>query len=222
MFAHTGVRSSFFFDLHALVFLFPAGLYFCFKRLTDANIFIILYAITSVYFAVRTLSTSASFPLLSPWQGVMVRLMLVLAPIACITSAIAIAGVAKAYMRWVHPDAKPKKVPRVYTDLCHYSVSSFFFLRSVTDASGRRDAADPSRGGVRGGAGTDGPPLLLHLPLHLGHLRGLLLALHRARRQIYRRYSSPSHFTLKSTRPPSHHVANIMKCNFFFFLPRFL
>ena len=36
-------------------------------QLTDANIFVILYAVTSIYFA-----------------GVMVRLMLVLAPIMCI------------------------------------------------------------------------------------------------------------------------------------------
>lgn len=44
--------SSFYFDLQILVFLFPAGLYFCFKQLTDANIFMILYGITSIYFAV--------------------------------------------------------------------------------------------------------------------------------------------------------------------------
>lgn len=50
--------SSFYFDLQILVFLFPAGLYFCFKQLTDANIFIILYGVTSIYFAVSlTLQT---------------------------------------------------------------------------------------------------------------------------------------------------------------------
>ena len=44
--------SSFYFDLQILVFLFPAGLYFCFSKLSDANIFIILYGVTSIYFAV--------------------------------------------------------------------------------------------------------------------------------------------------------------------------
>ncbi|KAH9373748.1 hypothetical protein HPB48_016594 [Haemaphysalis longicornis] len=44
--------SSFYFDLQLLVFMFPVGLYFCFSKLTDANIFIILYGITSIYFAV--------------------------------------------------------------------------------------------------------------------------------------------------------------------------
>lgn len=44
--------SSFYFDLQILVFLFPAGLYFCFMNLTDSNIFLILYGVTSIYFAV--------------------------------------------------------------------------------------------------------------------------------------------------------------------------
>lgn len=84
--------SSFFFDLHLLVFLFPAGLYFCFTKLSDANIFAILYGIFSVYFA-----------------GVMVRLMLVLAPIACVLSSIAVSEILKTYMKWVKPQKKAKK-----------------------------------------------------------------------------------------------------------------
>eukprot|EP01087_Luapelamoeba_hula_P014258 TRINITY_DN4154_c0_g1_i1.p1 TRINITY_DN4154_c0_g1~~TRINITY_DN4154_c0_g1_i1.p1 ORF type:complete len:745 (+),score=118.79 TRINITY_DN4154_c0_g1_i1:102-2336(+) len=86
--------ASFFFDLHCLVFLFPAGLYFCFRKLSDANIFIILYGVTSVYFS-----------------GVMVRLMLVLAPIACILSAIAVATTLQTYMKFVKRPivTKPKK-----------------------------------------------------------------------------------------------------------------
>ena len=48
--------SSFYFDLHVLVFLFPAGLYFCFSKLTDSNIFLILYGATSLYFAVSSFS----------------------------------------------------------------------------------------------------------------------------------------------------------------------
>lgn len=48
--------SSFYFDLQILVFLFPAGLYFCFAKLSDANIFLILYGVTSIYFAVSYFS----------------------------------------------------------------------------------------------------------------------------------------------------------------------
>jgi len=77
--------ASFFFDLHLLVFLFPAGLYFCFSKLTDANIFLIMYGITSVYFA-----------------GVMVRLMLVLAPVACVLGAVAITSTLQTYMKYLN------------------------------------------------------------------------------------------------------------------------
>lgn len=74
--------SSFYFDLQILVFLFPAGLYFCFSRLSDANIFIILYGVTSIYFA-----------------GVMVRLMLVLAPVMCVLSGIAVSHLLSKYVK---------------------------------------------------------------------------------------------------------------------------
>uniref|UniRef100_A0A453DFK1 dolichyl-diphosphooligosaccharide--protein glycotransferase n=1 Tax=Aegilops tauschii subsp. strangulata TaxID=200361 RepID=A0A453DFK1_AEGTS len=70
--------SSFMFDFHILLFLFPAGLYFCFKRLSDATIFIVMYGLTSMYFA-----------------GVMVRLILVAAPAVCLISAIAVSATIK-------------------------------------------------------------------------------------------------------------------------------
>ena len=73
--------SSFYFDLQLLVFLFPVGLYFCFKHLSDTNVFIILYGVTSIYFA-----------------GVMVRLMLVLAPVMCILSGIAMSSMLQRYV----------------------------------------------------------------------------------------------------------------------------
>lgn len=43
--------SSFFFDLHILTMLVPAGLYLCFKDATDAKYFLALYGATAVYFA---------------------------------------------------------------------------------------------------------------------------------------------------------------------------
>jgi dolichyl-diphosphooligosaccharide--protein glycosyltransferase len=76
--------SSFYFDLQILTILFPAGLYYCFTRLTDHNIFIILYGVTSVYFA-----------------GVMVRLMLVLAPVMCIMGGIAVSASLSTYMKYL-------------------------------------------------------------------------------------------------------------------------
>ncbi|OZC10244.1 oligosaccharyl transferase STT3 subunit [Onchocerca flexuosa] len=58
------------------------GLYVCFKELNDHNIFIILYALTSIYFA-----------------GVMVRLMLVLAPVMCILGGIALSSTLSTFMK---------------------------------------------------------------------------------------------------------------------------
>ncbi|EDX16347.1 GD24643 [Drosophila simulans] len=84
--------SSFYFDLQILVFLFPAGLYFCFSKLTDSNIFIILYGVTSIYFA-----------------GVMVRLMLVLAPVMCVLSGIAISHLLAKYIKSVDAGSSSKQ-----------------------------------------------------------------------------------------------------------------
>ncbi|TMW46202.1 hypothetical protein DOY81_008718 [Sarcophaga bullata] len=93
--------SSFYFDLQILVFLFPAGLYFCFSKLSDANIFIILYGVTSIYFA-----------------GVMVRLMLVLAPVMCVLSGIAVSHLLAKYIKSVEAaSSKPVENRRQYKKL---------------------------------------------------------------------------------------------------------
>lgn len=87
--------SSFYFDLQMLVFMFPVGLYYCFNKLTDANIFIIMYGVTSIYFA-----------------GVMVRLMLVLAPVACILSGISVSTILTNYMKNLDVSKKEKKTAK--------------------------------------------------------------------------------------------------------------
>ncbi|CAD6333178.1 unnamed protein product [Miscanthus lutarioriparius] len=67
---------SYFMDINVLAFLIPAGIISCFLPLSDASSFMVLYLVTAVYFS-----------------GVMVRLMLVLAPAACILSGIALSEV---------------------------------------------------------------------------------------------------------------------------------
>lgn len=67
--------ASYFTDIHILVLLLPAGFVACFLPLTDASLFLLLYGLTSVYFS-----------------GVMVRLMLVLAPAACCLGAVAVSS----------------------------------------------------------------------------------------------------------------------------------
>eukprot|EP00158_Paraphelidium_tribonemae_P006055 Partr_v1_DN27646_c0_g1_i1_m65213 putative STT3, subunit of the oligosaccharyltransferase complex, homolog len=72
---------SWFFDLNWLIFLFPAGVYFCFSELKDEHVFVIVYSITASYFA-----------------SVMVRLMLTLTPIVCIAAAIALSKMLDVYL----------------------------------------------------------------------------------------------------------------------------
>jgi len=71
---------TYFFDMHMLVWLAPAGLYFCFQKPTDQNLFIILYCLFAVYFS-----------------GIMIRLMLVLAPVCCILGGIAASETLSTY-----------------------------------------------------------------------------------------------------------------------------
>merc|ERR1712218_743184 len=73
---------SFFFDLHILSCVFPAGLWHCIKNINDERVFIILYAVSAVYFA-----------------GVMVRLMLTLTPCVCVLSAIAFSTLFERYLK---------------------------------------------------------------------------------------------------------------------------
>ncbi|XP_055929783.1 dolichyl-diphosphooligosaccharide--protein glycosyltransferase subunit STT3B-like [Argiope bruennichi] len=73
---------SFFFDLHILVATFPVGLWYCIQNVNDERVFIVLYAITAVYFA-----------------GVMVRLMLTLTPVVCVLSAIAFSQLVELYLQ---------------------------------------------------------------------------------------------------------------------------
>ncbi|KAL4001849.1 Oligosaccharyl transferase STT3 subunit family protein [Acanthocheilonema viteae] len=72
---------SFFFDLHITAAVFPVGLWYCVKNVNDERVFVILYAVTAVYFA-----------------GVMVRLMLTLTPVVCILSGIAFSYTYERYL----------------------------------------------------------------------------------------------------------------------------
>jgi dolichyl-diphosphooligosaccharide---protein glycosyltransferase len=73
---------AYFFDLHLTAYLMPLGLYFCFKQLNDANLFLVTYGIFAAYFS-----------------GVMVRIMLVFAPAAAMLSAIGISASLRFFMR---------------------------------------------------------------------------------------------------------------------------
>lgn len=73
---------AFFFDLEMLIWLFPAGIYMLFETLADHHVFVVIYGIMASYFA-----------------GVMVRLILTLTPVVCVTAAIAMSNIFDAYLR---------------------------------------------------------------------------------------------------------------------------
>eukprot|EP01135_Chromosphaera_perkinsii_P001071 Nk52_evm21s158 gene=Nk52_evmTU21s158 len=77
--------NNFFFDLQVLVALFPAGLCLMFFNMTDVNVFITLYAVTSVYFA-----------------GVMIRLVLTLTPVVCVLAAVALNTILDTFLTGAH------------------------------------------------------------------------------------------------------------------------
>jgi dolichyl-diphosphooligosaccharide--protein glycosyltransferase len=82
---------AFFFDLNFLIWLFPAGVYMCFRDLRDEHVFVVIYAVLSSYFA-----------------GVMVRLMLTLTPIVCVAAAMALSYVLDTYLLIKSPAPQPK------------------------------------------------------------------------------------------------------------------
>ncbi|KAL2406780.1 Dolichyl-diphosphooligosaccharide-protein glycosyltransferase subunit stt3 [Exophiala dermatitidis] len=79
---------AFFFDLNMLIWLFPAGVYLCFRNLKDEHVFVVLYAVLASYFA-----------------GVMVRLMLTLTPVVCCAAALALSYILDTYLYAQTPEA---------------------------------------------------------------------------------------------------------------------
>lgn len=81
-------------DLQFLVFLFPAGVVMCFRELRDEHVFVIIYAVVASYFA-----------------GVMVRLMLTLTPVVCVTAAVAFSTLLDTYINPVEPEVSAEEAP---------------------------------------------------------------------------------------------------------------
>ena len=125
-------------DLHFLVFLFPAGVILCFKELRDEHVFVIIYALVASYFA-----------------GVMVRLMLTLTPIVCVSAAVALSSVLDTYIDPLQPDLSEdkgdgtKKDKSTTTPTSSASVAEL--LSDMVMSGGSTDKrAKPARRGIIG------------------------------------------------------------------------
>ncbi|RKF73600.1 Dolichyl-diphosphooligosaccharide--protein glycosyltransferase subunit stt3 [Golovinomyces cichoracearum] len=90
---------AYFFDLNILTWLFPAGVYLCFQKLADEHVFIVVYSVLASYFS-----------------GVMVRLMLTLTPIVCVSAALAMSNILDVYLKISSPTASTQHARDVNTD----------------------------------------------------------------------------------------------------------
>ncbi|KAH3668313.1 hypothetical protein OGAPHI_002067 [Ogataea philodendri] len=109
--------SSFFFDLNFMIWLFPVGVYFCFQELSNSAVFVIVYAVLGSYFA-----------------GVMVRLMLTLAPVVCVCAGITLGRLFNIYLdireevaNWWH-DKKDETKDSLFTLISKMVVSATFIF----------------------------------------------------------------------------------------------
>lgn len=130
---------SFFMDLHFLMFLFPAGVVLCFKELRDEHVFVIIYALVASYFA-----------------GVMVRLMLTLTPIVCVSAAVALSSVFDTFIDPTEAEAPEvdkadaaKKDKSAATAPSSTSVADFL-ADVVTPGSSVNKKSKPARRGIIG------------------------------------------------------------------------
>ncbi|CAN8098707.1 unnamed protein product [Discula destructiva] len=85
---------AYFFDLNMLIWLFPAGIFLCFDKLTDESLFLIMYAVTASYFS-----------------GIMVRLMLTLTPCVCVAAALALSHILDVYLTAESPEPVEEAAP---------------------------------------------------------------------------------------------------------------
>ena len=104
---------AFFFDLNLLLWLFPAGVYICFRNLRDEHVFIVIYSVLASYFA-----------------GVMVRLMLTLTPVVCVAAALALSQVLDVYLV-LEPPAEPLSSASVEGDEKKHLKDKIESLRSL-------------------------------------------------------------------------------------------
>ncbi|CAH7690844.1 dolichyl-diphosphooligosaccharide-protein glycosyltransferase [Phakopsora pachyrhizi] len=113
--------TSFFFDLQFLIYLFPAGVYLCFRELRDEHVFVIIYSVLASYFA-----------------GVMVRLMLTLTPIVCISAAMIVSSIFDAYLDPAQPVSVDFGTPSIASSLTSGSVTDTAPSSASSSGSGRK------------------------------------------------------------------------------------
>ncbi|BBN19830.1 dolichyl-diphosphooligosaccharide---protein glycosyltransferase [Marchantia polymorpha subsp. ruderalis] len=126
---------SYFMDINILAFLVPAGIIACFLPLSDSSTFVVLYLVTAVYFS-----------------GVMVRLMLVLAPAACIMSGIALSeafGTLTHSIKYQLDLPDPPAPPAVTVDQAASSTPQVSSVTAAADSTKEKSTSEKAKETLR-------------------------------------------------------------------------
>jgi dolichyl-diphosphooligosaccharide--protein glycosyltransferase len=141
---------SFFFDTQFLIWLFPAGIYLLFQDLGDEHVFVIAYSVLCSYFA-----------------GVMVRLMLTLTPIICVSAAVAVSKLFDIYLdfsEYLKVSEKPqgkKSVFDIVSKLAVVGTFVFYLYLFVFHCTWVTSNAYSSPSVVLASKGADGSQVLI-------------------------------------------------------------
>ncbi len=120
---------AFFFDLEMLIFLMPAGVYLLFRELRDEHVFVIIYSVMASYFA-----------------SVMVRLMLTLTPVVCVSAAVAVSSLLETYLDPKEPETSGESEKELLEDDASASGSSKNKKASkAAAASATNGSSEPSK-----------------------------------------------------------------------------
>ena len=85
--------TNYFFDLQVLMFLVPVGFYYCTRKPNYGKLFLGMYGVLSIYFSC-----------------VMIRLMLVMAPAACLLAALGASAIIRKFSRYIRVSFRPQVV----------------------------------------------------------------------------------------------------------------
>lgn len=118
-------------DTSFLIWLFPAGVVLCFLNLRDEHVFVIVYSVMASYFA-----------------GVMVRLMLTLTPVICVTAAIALSTLLDTYLDPSVPEPEEEAEVPTETNGTNGEVT-----HTPTPAAAKKAAAKKEKKKAKSGSG---------------------------------------------------------------------
>ncbi|NVM31548.1 MAG: hypothetical protein HWN65_22110 [Candidatus Helarchaeota archaeon] len=119
----------FYYNYEFLLFMFPLGLYFLFKRLYEEDVFIIVFGLTTIYFA-----------------STMSRLQMVFAPACCLIAAFGLASLIKPFSlvmrkKFVTVRRRKRMTSIVTREVSVAIFSLMFFLLLFTSIHGTYNAA---------------------------------------------------------------------------------